>query len=157
MKFEEQKCKICDKEIPKNGAAWTSHMRMHVRKNEAIEEKDPNTGKLIFKDPNKPEYTELPPYAKLGQEPIKPQPKGVWDMTEALNELQSIDPQSYYITSGEAIRKAEKLTKDAYSLAAKANNLHKSLIKAKSEAKYLETQREDGRLLVKKKSPRTRK
>jgi hypothetical protein len=158
MQYENINCHICNKEIPKNGAALSSHMRMHVRKKEAVEEKCPKTGKLIFKNPNKvDEYVEMDPYAKLGEEPLKGQPKGVWEITEALNNLPVIDPKCYYITSGEAVRKAEKLTKDAYSLAVKAKSFEKALIKAREEAKYLETQRENGKLLIKKKSPRKKK
>ena len=158
MAYDTKNCHICNKAVPKNGAAWSSHMRMHVRKDEAVEETCPKTGRLIFKNPNEAsKYVEMEPYAMLGEEPLKGQPKGVWEITEALNKLPTIDPRRYYITSGEAVRKAEMLTKDAYSLAVKAKSFEKALRKAREEAKYLETQRENSRLLIKKKSPRKKK
>jgi hypothetical protein len=135
------------------GAARTAHMRSHVRAGEAIEEK--KNGKLVFLAADEEGgYSEPEPYAKLGEETESHQPAGVWDMTEDLEALPSIDPKEYYITSGEATKKVEKLIADSYSLAVRARTMQKKLTTAKGSAKYLETQRENGRLLVKCKSPR---
>lgn len=155
MKYKTTICIICKKEVSAGGAAFTAHMRMHVRKEEAIEEKA--NGKLHFRSATENVYVEPEPYAKLGNEALQHQPDGVWDITDSLTDLSAIDPSAYFITSGEAVKKSDKLVSDLYSLAVKARSFRNKLEKARAEAKYLETHRENGKLLVKKKSPRKKK
>ena len=156
MQYDKIKCPICDKEISSGGCPRTSHLRSHVRKGEAREVKI--KGKLVFESSKEPpRYIEPDPYAKLGETPEPPQPTGVWDITEILASLTAIDPQSYYITSGEGVRKADKLVKDLYSIAVKARAFKRKLERAKGKAKFLETCRENNRILVKQKYQRIKK
>ena len=166
MSYDTEVCPICtslgvEKEVSVGGAARTSHMRAHVRRGEAKETK--HEGKLLFLPINETEeYIDPEPYAKLGHEPLSHQPDGVWDITEALQDLvedfpDGIDPINYFITSGEAVKKAEKLVGDLYSLAVSTRSFKKKLEKAKGPAKYLETQRENTKLLIKRKSPRKKR
>jgi hypothetical protein len=156
MQYEREPCPICGNSMSKGGAARTSHMRAHVRKGEAKEEKV--DGKLTFLPAEgiPGVYVEPEPFAKLGQTPLPHQPKNVWDATEAIEDLPAIDPKMYYITSGEGVRKADKLVRDLYSLAVRAQSLKKKMLKARAEAKFLETCRDDGRLLVKQKNQKNR-
>lgn len=152
--FKKAKCEICGNDVSLGGAAHTAHMRMHVRKKEAIEHKQGN--KLLFLPAQGGEYLNKEPYAKLGNTPIPGQPKDWWDITEALAELRSVCPADYYITSGEAVKKAEKLVQDAYSLSVKARAFRDRLKKTRGIRTYLETAREGGRLLVKAKDPKNK-
>jgi hypothetical protein len=143
--------------ISSGGAASTSHYRSHVRKKEAVEIK---RGDKLFFAKSDFSIIDTEPYAKIGMEPLPGQPKEVWDITEALKELVAIDPASYYITSGEAVNKAEKLVQDTSSLAAKCRSFRDKLKIMRGVKKYLETQHEgmgqQSRLLVKTKMPRDR-
>lgn len=151
--FGKTICAICNQPISKGGAAFTSHHRMHVRRNEAVEYRQGR--KLLFVSVEaQTKLIEEHPYAQLGDEPLPGQPKGVWDITDTLNELKSVDPKEYYITSGEAVKKAEKLVKDAYALAVKARAFREKLKKARGIKKYLETAHDNNRLCVKCKDPR---
>jgi hypothetical protein len=153
--FKTKDCEICGNEISIGGAAYTSHMRMHVRKQEAVEFK--RGKKLLFIPVDSlSSLIEEYPFAKLAEDPLPGQPKGVWDMTEALTNLEVLDPNSYFVTSGEAVKKGEKLVKDAYSLAVKCRSFLNKLKKCRGKKKFLETAREDGRLLVKGKDPRSK-
>ena len=151
MEYKKIVCVICKQQISVSGAAFTSHMRCHVRNAEAIELK--HGKKLFFARPDF-NITDSEPYAKIGAEPFPGQPKGVWDITDSFKELVAIDPSSYYITSGEAVRKADKLVQDVYALAAKCRSFRDKLKNMKGDKKYLETCREAGRLLVKQKESR---
>ena len=158
MAYEEGPCPICSKKISMGGAARTSHLRAHVRRGEAKEER--SEGKLIFTsliDKPKKSYQSMEPFAKLGEDPLSHQQKNVWDATEALADLSAIDPKTYYITSGEGVRKADKLVRDLYSAAVRARSFKRKMEKARGSAKFLETCREDGRLLVKQKNQKERK
>lgn len=152
--FDKIPCSICNEAISKGGAAYSSHMRAHVRKGEAQEFK--RNGKLVFVT-NDRSYMETDPYAKLGDEQLPGQPKDIWEMPDLDKELPPIIPSAYFITSGEAVMKAEKLVKDSYSMAVKAKALFKKLQRAKGDKKYLETARENGRLLLKAKNGRKAK
>jgi len=152
--FKRMRCTICGEEISKAGAAYTSHMRMHVRRDEVIELKRGKKCVFISKDALV-SLLDKEPYALLGEEPLPRQPKDVWDITSALKELKAVNPNEYYITSGEAVKKAEKLVKDAYSLAVKSKAFLKKLQNARGKKKFLETSREENRLLVKSKNPRS--
>lgn len=97
--------------------------------------------------------------------------------------LPPLDPTEYYITSGDAVQKAEQFRKDAYtyagkavkvlnrldripsnkeiafgkkcwSVVAKANLLKKALLHAKGSAVFLETEWDQGRLICIPKNPR---
>lgn len=155
MPYDYAPCDICGRTISKGGVARTSHMRAHVRRGEAKELK--HKGRLVFVKTQNGEYEEPEPYAVLGEKPADHQPDGVFDITEALNNLPAIDPKQYFITSGEAVRKADKLVSDFYSAAVRAKVFRTKLEEARASAKHLETQHDDGRLLAKRKSPRRRK
>lgn len=153
MKYKNVNCPICNQEISSAGAGYTAHMRKHVRNGEAIETEI--KGKLFFEKTGNKQYVEPEPYAHLGEDPESHQPDGAWDITNALAELGGgISPSDYFVTSGEGVKKAEKLVTDAYSLAVKARAFRDKLESARGGSRYLETQREDGRILVKRKSPR---
>jgi hypothetical protein len=161
--YKRGKCPICHQETSLGGAAYTSHMRMHVRNEEATEHQ--RGKKLIFLPMGTSDFIQKEPYAKLGNEPLPGQPKETWDITDELKSLKAlaenspaiIDPTAYFITSGEAVKKAEKMVSDLYSLALKAKAFKNHLKKARGTKKYLETARENNRLLVKRKDPRTPK
>lgn len=156
--FKQIECEICKQLISVGGAAYTSHMRSHVRKGEAQEYKQGTHLKFI---PNNGQETfiEAEPYAKLGEEPLAGQPKGVWEITDYIKDLSTvtgkgINPLDYFTTSGEGVKKADKLVQDLYSLAVKARAFRDKLKKARGLKKYLETSWEARRLLVKTKEPR---
>lgn len=149
--FDKVNCPICEELISKGGAAATSHLRMHVRSGEAVEHK--RDGKLVFIKAGV-NITDTEPYAKLGNEPLPGQPKGVWELPDIKTHLPVIDPSSYFITSGEAVKKADKLVEDLYSTTAKARKFRDELRKARGTKKYLETSRDGFRHLVKAKDPR---
>lgn len=151
MHYNKTKCSICNEEISAGGAAFTSHMRAHVRRGEAKELKRKNG--LTFMRPGE-DITTKEPFAKLGEDPLPGQPKLVWELPDLKTELPAIDPASYFITSGEAVKKAEKLVKDVYALASKARAFRDKLVEARGPKKYLETARDDKRLLIKAKDPR---
>lgn len=153
MKYKMTKCIICNYEISAGGAAFVAHMRKHVRLGEAIESSDGT--KLIFRS-IKDGYIEPEPYAKIGHAAIGAQPDGVWDISDFIKELGKIkiDSEQYFVTSGEAIKKIEQLIKDCSNLSIKAKSLRNLLYKAKGAARYMETHRENSRIIVKCKSPR---
>jgi hypothetical protein len=151
MTYDKTTCIICDKQISKSGAAYTSHYRAHVRRGEAKELKRKNG--LIFMKPGE-DIIQREPYAKLGEDPLPGQPKLVWELPDLKTELPAIDPASYFTTSGEAVKKAEKLVKDVYALASKVRAFRDKLVEARGQKKYLETARDDRRLLIKGKDPR---
>jgi hypothetical protein len=153
--FDKIICPFCNESISKGGAAQTSHYRMHVRRGEAIEYK--RNGHLVFLPKDSQKYIDEEPYARLGDDQLPGQPKGVWEIANLETELPSINPDLYFRTSGEAVKKAEKLVKDAYSLAVKAKIFYRKLIKTRGNNKYLEVSREGGRLLIKIKNARSKK
>lgn len=153
MTYKQINCQICNSLISSGGAALTAHMRCHVRNKEAIEYKQGK--KLIFM---RPDYNiaDHEPYAKLGNDPLPGQPKNVWEIPDIKVEMPVIDPHSYFVTSGEAVKKADRLVQDVYALAAKCRAFRDKLKKTRGAKKYLETTRENGKLLVKCKEPRDR-
>lgn len=90
------------------------------------------------------------------QDRMPHQPKGVWelDLKDFHDSLKVIDPKAYFITTGEAVKKTEKLCSDLRDAAKAAEKLLTVLISLKGDAKYLETQWENNRLLLKQKNPR---
>ena len=103
-----------------------------------------------------PAYQEPEQYCKLGNPRKEHQPDGIFHLVMK-DFMSAIDPNTYFITSGEAIAKAEKLEKDIWLMAGKARQLKNMLKKARGPAVYLETEWNDGRLLLKRKNPRNPK
>lgn len=111
-------------------------------------------------------YAEGDPYAKivynpfakgdLCQERSPHHPKGVWciDIRSFHEAFKAIDPAQYFITSGEAVKKTEVLCADLKASLKVANRLLGIFKTLKADAKYLETQWENQRLLIKTKNPR---
>lgn len=151
--FKQTECVICHQQISMGGAAYTSHMRAHVRKGEATEYKQGSHLKFLVAG-GQETFIETEPYAQLGEEPLPGQPKGVWEITKFIHDLKDISPLGFFITSGEGVKKADKLVQDLYSLAVKARAFRDKLKKARGIKKYLETSWEASRLLVKTKEPR---
>lgn len=68
--------------------------------------------------------------------------------------LKIIDPEKYFVTTGEAIQKMDSMINDANNFIKAAKKLKKSMLKARSNSKYLETGWEDGILVLKQKNLR---
>jgi len=68
--------------------------------------------------------------------------------------IGTLDPNDYFITSGETLQKIKQLEKDAWRVAGEARKLVKLLTQAKGDAKYLEVTWENGILTLKRKNPR---
>ncbi len=68
--------------------------------------------------------------------------------------LKPIDPSKYFITTGEALDKMDKILADAAQFIQDAKKLRKMFIKARSDSQYLETGWEDGILILKQKNLR---
>ena len=99
------------------------------------------------------EEMEDTPYAKLGKDKVDHQPRNVFSLD--INEwIDAIDPKSYFITTGEAVMKAEVLEKDLWRAAGNARKLVKALKDAKANNDYLETEWKEGVLLLKIKNRR---
>jgi hypothetical protein len=101
-------------------------------------------------------YKEPEPFCYLDGKHEPHQPEGVWELKVA-DFINGIDPKTYFITSGEAVKKAEKLERDIWEMAGKARKLRNLLLKARGPAVYLETEWIDGaRLIIKRKNPRNK-
>lgn len=68
--------------------------------------------------------------------------------------LSALDPARYFVTTGEAIEKMDKMLADAAEFIVRAKKLRKLLVKARSDSQYLETGWEDGVLILKQKNLR---
>lgn len=68
--------------------------------------------------------------------------------------LKTLDPERYFLTTGEAIQKMDALINDANDFLKAAKKLKKAMLRAKSSSKYLETGWEDGILVLKQKNLR---
>lgn len=105
-----------------------------------------------------PAYQEPAKFCKLGETRKEHQPDGIYQLI--MKEfMMPIDPNTYFITSGEAVAKAERLEKDIWLMAGKARQLKNLLKKARGPAVYLETERglEDQAIILKRKNPRNPK
>jgi len=109
------------------------------------------------------EYTydqmQSEPYAKVtpaGEDRHEYQPRDVWEL-EITKLLPSIDPLQYFRTTGEGVLKMRRLEADLFAAAGQARKLGNILEKLKDDNVYLETQWQDGRLLLKAKNPRKNK
>ncbi|MDP1711937.1 MAG: hypothetical protein Q8K86_05720 [Candidatus Nanopelagicaceae bacterium] len=91
-------------------------------------------------------------YPYLNEKPIEDQLENGWIIKA--EDLESFHPKSYFITSGEAVAKAEKMVKDAWAFTGRLNKLLNQLKKAKGKAKYLETCHIGDGLAVLAKNPR---
>jgi len=110
-----------------------------------------DTGYLLHVRKCCPEYSSEP---YQNRQPHHP--KGVWelDLCAFHESLKVIDPQAYFITSGEAVKKTERLCLDLKCALEAAGKLLAALKSLKDDAKYLETQWESNKLLLKQKNPR---
>lgn len=86
------------------------------------------------------------PYNKLGDKDDNlDNPKSVWIFPDIRETFPTIDPFKYYVTSGEAIQKTEKLISDIQEQLANLILFKKMLLEARGPSKYLEmTKCEDG-------------
>lgn len=69
--------------------------------------------------------------------------------------IPEIIPYNYYITSGEAVNKAEQLIKDLQEALKGAKNLYRYLTELRGDNKYLETELQDKTIVLKVKNPRS--
>ena len=76
--------------------------------------------------------------------PLKGQVKNKWYV-----DVKDIDVLGYFITSGEAVKKCDKLQHDLSVLAHKARILRDQFIKIRGNYDYLECTHEKGLLLIK--------
>lgn len=93
-------------------------------------------------------------FTKIGNAPDEDDESGVFSLD--LSDLKAVDPSSYFITSGEAVAKAERLDADAWILAGKCRKLLGQLKKARGDSKYLEVTHELGEIVCRRKDPRKR-
>jgi len=70
---------------------------------------------------------------------------------------EEVNPNNYYITSGEAVCKAEQLIKDLQEMLRNAKVLFKHLTDLRGDNKYLETELRDKKIILKVKNPRSMK
>jgi len=104
------------------------------------------------------EHVDDTPFTQLGEERESHQPRNTYevDLDKWLGKL--IDPKQYFVTTGEAIRKAEVLEKDLWAMAGRARKFVQALKKCRGENTYLETRWEgEGVLTVRCKNPRNKK
>jgi len=107
------------------------------------------------------EEMENMPYAKVSlsgkEERRSYHPKNVWELDVKGIMPGEIDPLAYFRTTGEAIIKMRKLEADLFQMAGLARKVGNILEKLRGENIYLETQWNNGRLLLKAKNPRKNK
>lgn len=102
------------------------------------------------------EETVNEPYAKVtmdGEDRKTFQPKNVWEL-KLYEFIDLIDPVDYFRSTGEAILKIRRLEADLFAAAGQARKIGNILDKLRDDNVYLETQWNDGRLLLKAKNPR---
>ena len=85
-----------------------------------------------------------------------PEDDGVYSL-DVYAFVKPLDPRQYFVTSGEAVAKAQKLEKDLWEAAGLARKLVKVLEETRAEAKYLETSWDRGILCLRRKNPRVKK
>lgn len=100
------------------------------------------------------------PYAKISIEDLEERrayhPKDMWEF-EIGKLLAPINPIDYFRTTGEAIIKLRKLEHDVYALVGNIRRILNVFEKLRGTNAYLETQWNEGRLLIKIKNPRKNK
>lgn len=108
-----------------------------------------SASKLIYQEPD--------PHCKIGGKKQLHQPEGIFELVLSDFFKGAIDPKSYFVTSGEAVRKAEQLEKDLWYAAGQARKLKNLLKVAREKAVYLETEwNNDHHLILKRKNPRNK-
>ncbi len=107
-------------------------------------------------EPPKSTYKEPDPYCRIGGKKQLHQPDAIFELVLSDFFTGPIDPKAYFVTSGEAVRKAEQLEKDLWFAAGQARKLRNLLKVAREKAVYLETEWNDGRLILKRKNPRNK-
>jgi len=109
-------------------------------------------------------YTDLNtmPYARVSTDPNRKEirydnhKKKVWHL-EISDFLKAVDPHRYFVTTGEAVRKARQLEQDLLEAYQKAKLMADILEAVRAPNVYLETRWENGNLLLIAKNPRSRK
>lgn len=100
-------------------------------------------------------------YNLLGGEENLDKPKCVWVFPDISKTIPDIIPSQYFITSGEAIAKTDKLISDLNNTLARVIYLREKLVEARGVSKYLElTKCEDGSYsgnIVARKDPKKKK
>ena len=108
-----------------------------------------------------PVGAELLPYTLLGGEEDLNKPKFVWIFPDISKTIPCVDAAQYYVTSGEAVAKTDKLISDLNIALAQAMHLKEKLLAARGASKYLElTKCEDGSYsgnIVARKDPKKKK
>lgn len=69
--------------------------------------------------------------------------------------VKAIDPTKYFHTSGDAICKTEKLIEDLQELVRNAKRLYAELVTIRGDNKYLETEFDNGSVIIRIKNPRS--
>jgi hypothetical protein len=108
--------------------------------------------KIKFDVKARPEYRDVPKYAKLGEEPIEGQIVDAWYINK--DDLKPFDPGAYFQTSGEAVAKGIKMLSDAHKFVGRLQSLVSKLKKTKANNKFLEVGHDDFQIVCKNKNPR---
>lgn len=99
---------------------------------------------------------ELKKYPEIDEERESHQPKDTYLLIMD-KYLKAIDPNDYYLPSGEAIAKMEALIKDMQEELVKAKELHQKLVDLRGTNKYLETEAAEEGIILRIKNPRSAK
>jgi len=92
-------------------------------------------------------------FTRLGEECEEGKPDNVWQCR--IEEfMKPIVPNDYFLTSGEAVAKTERLISDIRVAMADAINFLRLLQEVKGKNKYLETEVVDGHVIFRSKNPR---
>lgn len=141
--MDDSICPYCQKVGFVSEAAARIHMIDCKKEKEAGEEdKKPTTAYLIAGVHNDDDRVK--------------QPKDVYEL-KIHDFVLPIDPHDYFITSGEAVIKAERMLEDYKMQMANVEKLVELLREIKGPAKYLETSYYNQTLLIKRKNPRKKK
>jgi hypothetical protein len=109
-----------------------------------------------------PEEHNVLPYNKLeDMEFTQDNPRQIFIFPDIEKSFPTICPKNYYVTSGEAIQKTDRLLSDVQKLLKNLTEFRKSLLKTKGDNAYLElTKCEDGVFsgnIVARKNPKVKK
>lgn len=112
--------------------------------------------------PTEPQTVNDGQYCLIGHTPLEHQRDDIYHLIlEKYFDTESnlfVAVKEYFVTSGEAIAKIERLEKDARQLTNDAKKLNKLLREARADAKYLETGFDNQRqCLMRRKNPRKKK
>lgn len=70
---------------------------------------------------------------------------------------KELNPKKYFLTSGDAVSKTEKLIEDIQGMLSNIKGLHHDLLELRGENKFLETEINKGKITMKIKNPRSKK